>query len=326
VTELSYEPGRCAVCGHADAGVVAERDDLRREVEWLWEYHQRRLRPETPPEHLLDRVAFSEHPPLRLVRCRECGLVYRNPVERVHELREIYARATPEPSVLQSLHDTQLPAVRQQARRLRAVLGRPGSGIEVGSYVGAFLAAAREHELQMEGVDINPHVNAFARSLGFVVHDGDLASIDVKQQYDCVAIWNTFDQLADPRGVVNAAAALLRPGGVLAVRVPNGGYYAGMRRRRSRWPLLAQNNLLSFPYRWGFTPRSLARLLREVGLAVRGFRADVLVPIADEWTLPWAAAEERALKRAMRAAARRDRRRAPWFELYASRMSRDRGL
>ena len=104
---------------------------------------------------------------------------------------------------------------------------------------------------------------------------------------------------------------------MLAVRVPNGGYYARMRRHRSRWPLLAQNNLLSFPYRWGFTPRSLARLLRDVGLTVCGVRADVLVPIADEWTLPWAAEEERTLKREMLKAARADRRVAPWFEMYA---------
>src|ERR1700759_3815125 len=137
VTGISYEPGRCAVCGHADAKVVAEQEDLRAEVEWLWEYHQRRLRPETPPEHLMDRVAFSEYPPLRLVRCRECGLVYRNPVERLHELEQIYAGDTPARAVLQSLHETQLPAVRNQARRLRETLGRSGTGIEVGSYVGA---------------------------------------------------------------------------------------------------------------------------------------------------------------------------------------------
>ena len=319
MTEISYEPGRCAVCGHTDSMIVAEQDDLRAEVEWLWQYHQRRLRPDTPPEHLVDRVAFSEHPPLRLVRCRECGLVYRNPVERRHELREIYARATPESDVLRSLHQTQLPAVREQARRLREVLGRPGTGIEVGSYVGAFLAAARESELQVEGVDINPHVNAFTRSLGFMVHDGDLASFATDQQFDCVAIWNTFDQLADPRGAMNAARALLRPGGVLAVRVPNGGYYARLRRKHAKWPMLAQNNLLSFPYRWGFTPKSLACLLREVGFTPRCFRADVLVPIADEWTLPWAAREEHAMKRTMRAAARVDRTLAPWFELYAIR-------
>ena len=317
MTNLSYEPGRCAVCGHADATVVAEQDDLRAEVEWLWEYHQRRLRPDTPPEHLMDRVAFSEHPPLRLVRCRECGLVYRNPVERLHELEAIYARETPPPEVLRSLHDTQLPAVREQARRLCRVLGRNGTGVELGSYVGAFLAAARERELQIDGVDINQEVNEFTRSLGFTVLDGELGSLPADRQYDCVAIWNTFDQLADPRGAVNAARGLLRSGGVFAVRVPNGGFYARMRRRRSRWALLAQNNLLSFPYRWGFTPKSLARLLRDHGFRIRFFRADVLVPIADAWTLPWAAREEREMKRQMRVAARFDRSFAPWFEMYA---------
>ena len=305
------------MCGHADAKVVAEQDDLRAEVEWLWEYHQRRLRADTPPEHLMDRVAFSEYPPLRLVRCRECGLVYRNPVERLHELEEIYAGDTPAPAVLQSLHETQLPAVRNQARHLRDVLGRSGTGIEVGSYVGAFLSAARDVELQIEGVDINADVNAFARSLGFTVHDGDLTSMQGGPQYDCVAIWNTFDQLGDPRGVVNAARSVLRSGGVLAIRVPNGAFYARMRRRRAAWPLLAQNNLLSFPYRWGFTPKSLTRLLRENGFTIRRIRPDVLVPIADEWTLPWAAREERVMKRAMLAAARADRALAPWFEVYA---------
>src|SRR4051812_5508575 len=67
VVSISYEPARCVVCGHADARVIAGRDDLRDEVERLWEYHQRRMRPETPPERLMDRVAFSAHPPIHLV-------------------------------------------------------------------------------------------------------------------------------------------------------------------------------------------------------------------------------------------------------------------
>ena len=46
--------------------------------------------------------------------------------------------------------------------------------------------------------------------------------------------------------------------------------------------------------------------------------AMVLVPIADEWTLPWAAREERVMKRAMLAAAKADRALAPWFEVYAA--------
>ena len=40
----SYEIARCAVCGHADARVIAERDVLRAELEALWAFHERRLR------------------------------------------------------------------------------------------------------------------------------------------------------------------------------------------------------------------------------------------------------------------------------------------
>ena len=306
------------MCGHADATIIAERDDLRAEVEWLWAYHRRRLRPETPSEHLTDRVTFSERPPLRLVRCRECGLLYRNPVERARELNEIYARGTSDYSVLRSLHETQMPAARKQARMVRQILVRGGSGLEVGSYVGAFLAASREYGLQVEGLDINADVSAFTRSLGFIVHHGDLETFAPAHRFDVVAIWNTFDQLADPRGTVAAARSLLSPGGILVIRVPNGEFYARFRRRRGAWWLLAQNNLLTFPYRWGFTPVSLSRLLRDAGFEIRKVRGEVLVAIADKWTKPWARVEERAVKRTLGSLARWTVRWAPWFELYAS--------
>jgi SAM-dependent methyltransferase len=329
VSSPSYEPARCIVCDHTDAEVIAEQDELRAEVEALWEYHGRRLRPDTPPRHLIDRLAFSEHPPVRLVRCRECGLVYRNPVERARELSEIYTGDAPPSDVLRSLHATQLPAVRTQARAVRRLLGRGGTGLEVGSYVGAFLAAAREEGLQFEGLDINTEVNAFARSMGFTVHDGELTSFDAGRTFDIVAIWNTFDQLADPRATVNAAARLLRPGGIFAVRVPNGDFYTAFRARFARGgrvertaarALLAQNNLLTFPYRYGFTRRALARLFEEQGFRLRRVRGDVLVPVASEWTRAWARLEESLIKRLLGAVAHRDGTRwAPWLDVFATR-------
>jgi SAM-dependent methyltransferase len=328
VPSPSYELARCVVCGHADAEVVADVGEMRAEVESLWEYHERRLKPGTPTPRLMDRVAFSEPPPFRLVRCAECGLLYRNPVERARELTEIYGRTPSSPSVLQSLHDTQLPAARVQARRLRKALGHRGSVLEVGSYAGSFLRAGRDERLSVEGLDINPDVNAFTRSLGFAVHDGELCTLSTDRTFDAVAVWNTFDQLADPRGAVHAVHALLRPGGVLAVRVPNGEFYAAMRpafttgsrvMRSMARAVLAQNNLLSFPYRWGFTPSALTRLLSENGFAVQRVRGDVLVSIADEWTRLLARLEERVIKGALGAATKMGAVSAPWFEVYARR-------
>jgi hypothetical protein len=326
VSETSYELAACIVCSSSDAQELVSADDAKAEIEQLWEYHQKRLEPDIPTSHLMDRVAFSQRAPLRLVRCDDCGLVYRNPVERATEVAEIYEEEGPDASVLRALHDTQRSAYDAQAARLTEIFGRRGTGIEVGSYVGAFLAAARDGGWQFTGVDVNAETNAFTRSLGFQVDDGTIESLDAERRADVVAFWNCLDQLADPPSAVRSARTHLASGGMLAVRVPNGACYAAFQPLLGS-PLagvarewLAQNNLLGFPYRYGFTPTALTRLVERNGMRVEQVVGDVLVPIADRWTKRWAAVEERIVKRVIGAGARisrGDRPLAPWFELYA---------
>jgi 2-polyprenyl-3-methyl-5-hydroxy-6-metoxy-1,4-benzoquinol methylase len=247
-------------------------------------------------------------------------------VERPQELAAAYEDESPTTERMRALHATQRGAYAAQAARLTRVFGRRGRGIEVGSYVGAFLASARDAGWQFAGVDVNACANEFTRSLGFEVHDGTIESLDPDRRTDVVAIWNCLDQLADPASALRAARARLAPAGMLAVRVPNGACYAAMRPllRTAVAPVarqwLAQNNLLGFPYRYGFTARSLGRLVARVGFRVERVVGDVLVPIADQWTRPWARVEERLVKRAMETAARAargDRALAPWIEVYA---------
>ena len=225
----TYELARCLVCSSAESDEILSAEDAKAEIEELWAYHARRLDPAVPPTNLMDRVAFSQRAPLRLVRCCDCGLVYRNPVERATELDAIYREDGPDGTVLRALHETQRSAYDAQAERLTEIFGRRGSGIEVGSYVGAFLAAARDAGWQFAGVDVNAGTNAFTRSLGFQVDDGTIESLDPERHVDVVAIWNCLDQLPDPAGAVRAARAHLSDGGMLALRVPNGACYAAFR-------------------------------------------------------------------------------------------------
>ena len=296
----------------------------------------RRLRPGAPPAHLADRIAFSQRPPLRVAQCDACGLVYRNPRERAFELRDIYTDDALEPDVYESLFENQRASYRIQATRLTRALGRPGRALEVGSYVGAFLAAAREQGWTCMGLDINENATRFARerglSVGIGALDADIASSssaavpEADGPVDAVAIWNCFEQLADPRAVAREARRRLVPGGIFAVRVPNGGTYArlarvrhGLRGRMAR-AFLAQNNLLGFPYRHGFTFGSLTLLLERTGFEVVKVYGDSLVPIADKWTRGWAAVEERVVKELTGAVASTSPRAAelaPWLEVYA---------
>ena len=320
-TPLELAP--CPVCGTAESEVVAGGEQIREEMEALWEFHSARLRPGTPPAHLADRVAFSQRPPLAVVRCAGCGLVYRNPREREHALRDVYAGESPEPAVLEGLFETQRTAYAAQAGRLTESAGRPGRVVELCSYVGGFLAAATELGWHAEGVDVNPAANAFAREHGFTVHEGELDDYHPTTPPDAVAIWNCFDQLADPAAAAHRARTILARRGLLTVRVPNGAFYASVRPHLDgpgaalARALLAHNNLLGFPYRHGFTLPSLTYLLRRTGFAVERVYGDTLVPIADEWTQPWAAWEERVVKGTLRLLGSGEADAAPWLEVHA---------
>jgi SAM-dependent methyltransferase len=317
----AYEIADCPVCGTAQAEMLTDAASVRAEMESLWLFHTRRIRPAAHPARFLDRAVFSQHPPLALVRCIECGVVRRNPRERARDLVSLYAGEELDEQTMRVLFDAQLAFYRTRAARITDRSGGVGAGLEVGSYIGAFLAAAREQGWEFEGVDVNPVTNGFARGMGLRVTDGSITDIDPRRRFRAIAIWNCFDQLPDPRVAVAAARERLHPGGVLAIRVPNGGFYAAWS-RRGRGPvraiaraMLAQNNLLGFPYRHGFTPSSLRRLLQEAGFRVIDLEGGPLVPTADRSSRSWAVWEERAVKGAFRVLARLTE--PPWFDVYA---------
>lgn len=317
-----YEFTTCPACGGGEDDEVASRDEIAREMEALWEFHLRRLQPGTPRRFLTDRIVFSQDPPLRLGRCRACGTLFRNPVERGRDLLELYAEEELDQSVLRGLFEAQRATYRVQARRLAHFAGRSGVALEVGSYVGAFQAAAREAGWEVKGVDLNENAVRFARDGGFSVVRGQLRDAPERGPYDAVTIWNCFDQLPDPRAVVREVRRRLRPGGVLAVRVPSGEFYQRMRGARRPFAgaaraALAHNNLLGFPYRTGYTAGSLVGLMLSEGLEPAVLLGDTLVPIADRWTRRWARWEERGVKRLLRIV--RGGAAAPWLELYARR-------
>lgn len=317
-----FEMAPCPACGAERCDELASADDLRRELEAVWSFHMRRLRAGLPVRNLVDRTVFSQDPPLRLAACGECGTVHRNPREAEEAATELYEEEELDRTALESLFEVQRDAARTQAERLTRVAGRAGRGLEIGSYIGAFLSAAGEIGWRFEGRDVNPTAVELSRERGLTANVGSIDDLDDAGGFDAVAFWNCFDQLPDPAAAARAARAALSPGGLIALRVPNGAFYARWRRRLGgplgplATTLLAHNNLLGFPYRYGFTPASLSGLLRSAGFEPIESVGDTLVRLADRWTRGWAMWEERAVKAAIRGSTTRPDS-MPWFEIYA---------
>jgi SAM-dependent methyltransferase len=294
---------------------------MRREVELLWEFHERRLKRGIPPARLTDRLAFSQYPPLRLVECPVCGHIYRNPWERKEALESAYAGPLPDSASLDSLFHAQRKTSRRQVRRLTAALGRAGRGLEVGSYVGGFLAAAGDEGWSFAGLDLSEEICDYARKKGLSCTAGAIESYDAGGTFDAIAIWNTFEQLYDARAALVTAGRLLQTGGILALRFPNGAFYRAWRRRlQGPWKgvairVLAHNNLLGFPYRQGFTRRSITALLERSGFGIIRIQGDTLGRVADRWTTRFGAFEERWIKRLERRL--HSPWTSPWIEIFA---------
>jgi SAM-dependent methyltransferase len=141
---------------------------------------------------------------------------------------------------------------------------------------------------------------------------------------DAIFIWNCFEQLADPAPALDAAYRLLKPFGLLVLRVPSARFYLEHRESHTDW--LAWNNLLGFPYLHGYTAESLNRLVTRYGFEpVRGFNSELL-------TLPFPHPSNRVTREQRHASedvaaysstttAERDTLTGPWIEVIYRKQS-----
>jgi len=329
--EEDEEAVPCPACGGARFEVLLTPDDVEAEQRWLRRFYRRRVA--GGEDELADRTEFTQSEPTDIVRCLRCGTLLRDPRPSPDALRALYARDTYGEEALAALAENQEAFFSEKARGFAPLLPGGARVLEVGPFVGGFLAAARERGWRATGVDIGAETVAFMRGRGHEVLEGDVLDADLPERaWDAVFIWNTFDQLDRPRDVLERVRRLLRPDGLIVLRVPNGDFETAALRLRERFDgskraervrrAQAWNNFLTFPYLTGYTPGALRGLLERHGFRVERVEGDTLVPLADADTLPCAVAEERRVKRAVMRAVRAVERAgggslAPWLDVFA---------
>jgi SAM-dependent methyltransferase len=100
----------------------------------------------------------------------------------------------------------------------------PGPLIEIGSGAGAFAAAARDAGFAVTGIERDKACCDHLRDglgVGAIHTDQPAAALADLGPPAVVAMWHVLEHLPDPDEALAAAAATLRPGGLLALGVPN---------------------------------------------------------------------------------------------------------
>ncbi len=98
--------------------------------------------------------------------------------------------------------------------------------LEVGFGSGSFLTWAKKAGAAVAGTEVNAALTEAARQNGVEVLDADLATIAAQNpaRFDVVAAFDVFEHLdlEEVEAALRAVEALLRPGGHLILRFPNG--------------------------------------------------------------------------------------------------------
>lgn len=146
-----------------------------------------------------------------------------------------------------------------------------GRLLEVGCASGWLLQHARERGWQVTGVELSADAVAHARGLGLDVHQGTLDDAKLAPgSFDLVFMGDVLEHVPDCGVTSEQVAALLAPGGHFFLRGPITTH--SLARGLALWAcrlVQAPIVLAEPPYHlWEFTPGSLRRLMKRVGLQV----------------------------------------------------------
>jgi 2-polyprenyl-3-methyl-5-hydroxy-6-metoxy-1,4-benzoquinol methylase len=166
---------------------------------------------------------------LQLVICNSCSMVYINPIRSFMATGEFYDHAGQEYLAPDKLGSDYADIRFERELRLFRSHCQSGSVLDVGCSSGGFLYQLNHRhpgDYQILGTDVSNAPLAHAASMGVPVLKGSFLDQTFDRQFDAVTFWAVMEHLADPKAFLEKAAAILKPGGLCFILVPNLGSLA----------------------------------------------------------------------------------------------------
>lgn len=206
----------------------------------------------------------------RFFECPHCRIVFQDGLdgpEKAAEERRYY-----EYDYFRELAWDQLEGYRDGIYReaLDRIEGQVGRGrlLDVGCGCGFFLREALQRGWDAKGIDPSREsIEYLRRTIGDAGIRGTLEDCSPGERYDAVTMINVLDHLAEPWNDVTRAAGLLRAGGLLYMRVPNGPFHLALFRLMKSCGLNGSAGRVVVFHNYALSAAWLARMLGDRGFS-----------------------------------------------------------
>jgi SAM-dependent methyltransferase len=206
----------------------------------------------------------------RLVKCEECGLVFRNPMPSDKTTVDYYKK-----NYSDIFEEERIKSYRQDIflnflKSARRYLDKGRRLLDVGCGYGFFLNLAKDQGWKVYGVELSEDACQFAqKKLELDIFCGGLKEASFPSDYfDAVTLWNVLDHMTDPQQQLLEIRRILKNDGLLFLRLPNFLFQEKARRISDAVDYLfsRHTNLsgkIAVSHLYAFTPHTIANLLEN---------------------------------------------------------------
>lgn len=197
----------------------------------------------------------------RIVKCKNCGLIYVNPQIDREEIIEGYSSA--DESTYVNEKDSRIETFKKCLEEIEKYQKTPGTLLDVGCAAGLFLEVASKKGWKVDGVEPNRWLADWGnKNLGLNIKSAPFEECGFKDgSYDVVTFWDVLEHLADPKKSLIESARILRRGGYLVINYPDIGSWLARLFGKKWWFILSV-------HLYYFTPVTIRRILEESGYEV----------------------------------------------------------
>lgn len=208
----------------------------------------------------------------QFVRCPRCAVLRVNPRLDDQALQAYYDHAywTSQDSVVRGYFDytADVDNIRRTFRRrlkgLSKAAQQKGRWLDVGCAAGYLVQETMNAGWDSAGIEWSDYIIQQAdEAVRPRITQGRLIDADTSKRFDVITLWDYLEHSPHPRTDVEKAVALLNPGGVLSIIIPNAG--SGLAKLMgSRWEEYKKPQ----EHLYFFTAKQLAKMCQQLGLRI----------------------------------------------------------
>jgi 2-polyprenyl-3-methyl-5-hydroxy-6-metoxy-1,4-benzoquinol methylase len=199
--------------------------------------------------------------------CSTCGLLYADIRESYDQVLSKYRQDYHRHHALE-----QITGIRDKlfGHILDSIEKRKNCGrlLDVGTGCGFFLVTAQERGWKVKGVEPSIQSAKYAcKQNDLDVLNGTLQEYDGSDQFDVITFNNVLEHSAEPWSEIDRSKVLLKPGGLIYIRFPNGFLHTQIYRWASKFGMT--NHVYKFLvfHQFPLTQRFIRKLLSDAGFS-----------------------------------------------------------